>query len=118
MLRNIYLRRRFAEAKNFNKRRKTMSMKEAYEKKFQAQLDEWKAEINKLKAKADKADADAQIEYYKQIEDLRSKQEVAGEKLKEFKDETEDAWEDLKAGVESAWDSLGKAVKSAISQFK
>ncbi|KHE91834.1 MAG: hypothetical protein SCABRO_02440 [Candidatus Scalindua brodae] len=31
-----------------------MSMKEAYEKKFQAQLDEWKAEIDKLKAKADK----------------------------------------------------------------
>ncbi|KHE92670.1 MAG: hypothetical protein K8F52_05100 [Candidatus Scalindua rubra] len=66
----------------------------------------------------DKADADAQIEYYKQIENLRLKQEAAREKLKELKDETEDAWEDLKAGVESAWGSLGEAVKSAISQFK
>ena len=34
-----------------------MSMKEAYEQKLQAQLDEWSAEIDKLKAKADGAEA-------------------------------------------------------------
>jgi hypothetical protein len=36
-----------------------MSMKEAYEQKLQAQLDEWGAEIDKLKAKSDNAEADA-----------------------------------------------------------
>ena len=40
-------------------------------------MDEWKAEIDKIKAKADKAEADAQIGYNKQIEDLRLKQEAA-----------------------------------------
>ena len=50
-----------------------MGMKEAYEKKLQAQLDEWGAEIDKLKAKADKAEADAQLDYYKEIEELRTK---------------------------------------------
>ena len=66
-----------------------------------------------MKAKADKADADAKIEYNKQIEDLRSKQEAAQvkEKLGEFKDAGENAWEDLKAGTELARDSLGEAVK-------
>ena len=95
-----------------------MSMKEAYEKKLQAQLDECAAEINKLKAKADKAEADAQIEYYKQIEELKSKQATMNEKLAELKEASEDAWEDLKSGVESAWDSLGSAIKSAASRFK
>ncbi len=95
-----------------------MSMKQTYEKKLQAQLDEWGAEIDKLKAKADKAEADTQLEYYKQIEELRLMQETANKKLAELKAASDDAWEDLKAGLESAWDSLGNALKSASSKFK
>lgn len=95
-----------------------MSMKDAYEQKLQAQLDEWGAEIDKLKAKADNAEADAQLEYYKQIEELRSMQETATNKLAELKDAGDDAWEDLKAGIDSAWDSLGNSLKSAASRFK
>lgn len=95
-----------------------MSMKEAYEKKLQSHLDEWGAEIDKLKAKADSAEADTQLEYYKQIEALRSKQESANKKLAELKEAGDDAWEDLKSGLDSAWDSLSIAVKSAKSRFK
>ena len=95
-----------------------MGMKEAYQQKLEAQLDEWTADINKMKAKADKADADAQLEYYKQIEELRSKQETAQEKLEELKEAGEGAWEDLKTGVELAWSSLGEALKSASSRFR
>jgi hypothetical protein len=103
---------------NFLNRGLIMSMKDAYEQKLQAQLDEWSAEIEKLKAKADNAEADTQLEYYKQIEKIRSMQESASNKLVELKDAGDDAWEDLKAGLDSAWDSLGSAVKSAASRFK
>ena len=95
-----------------------MSMKETYEQKLEAQLDEWSAQIDKLKAKADGAEADIQLEYYKKIEELRTMQESATHKLSELKDSGDDAWEDLKAGIDSAWDSLGNAVKSAASRFK
>jgi len=95
-----------------------MDMREAYQRKIEAQLEEWKAEIKRMKAKADKADADVQVEYYKQIEDLQSKQKVAQKKLKVLKEAGEGAWEDLKSGVELAWESLGEAVKSANSRFK
>ena len=95
-----------------------MSMKEAYQQKIEAQLDEWTAEIDKMKAKAAKAEADARLEYNDRIEELRLKQLVAQEKLQEFREAGEDAWEDLKAGLELAWDSLGEAVKSARSRFK
>lgn len=94
-----------------------MSMKEAYQKKLQSQLDEWTAEINKFKAKADSAEADAQIEYNKQIEELRSMQEAAGKKLDELKKSSDDAWEDLKASIDSTWDSLSNSFKSAASRF-
>ena len=95
-----------------------MSMKKEYEQKLQAQLDEWGAEIEKLKAKADGLEADKKLEYYQEIEELRSMQESAQEKLTELKNASDDAWQDLKAGIDSAWDSLGDAFKSATSRFK
>lgn len=95
-----------------------MSMKEAYEQKLQAQLDEWSADIDKLKAKVDGADADLQLEYYKQIEKLRSMKDTAEDKLIELKGASDDAWEDLKAGIGSAWDSLGNSLNSFASKFK
>jgi len=95
-----------------------MSMKESFQQKLQAELDEWSAEIDKLKAKANKAEADVKLEYFEQIEKLREKQEVAKDKLRELTAASDDAWEDLKAGAESAWLSLGNAVKQASSRFK
>lgn len=95
-----------------------MSMKEAYEKKLQAQLDEWSAKIDLLKAKADSAEADTQLAYYKEIEELSSMQQTAKSKLKQLKESGGDTWEDLKAGMDSAWSSLSSAVKSAVSRFK
>lgn len=68
-----------------------MSIKEAYEKKLQAQLDEWNAEIDKLKAKADKTEADTRLEYYKQIQGLRAQQQAAQTKLSELRQSSEDA---------------------------
>lgn len=95
-----------------------MSIKQSYEKKLQAQLDEWNSQIEQLKAKAEQAEADLQLDYYKQIEEMRSLQQIANQKLNQLRDSGDDAWEDLKAGVESAWDTLGHSVKSAVSRFK
>lgn len=95
-----------------------MNLKEAYEKKMQARLDEWSAEIDVLKAKADTAKADARVEYYKQVEELKIKKQAAKAKLAELRKAGDGAWEDLKTGLESAWDSMEKAVKSAASRFK
>jgi argininosuccinate lyase len=93
-------------------------MKEAYEKKLQAQLNNWGAEINKLRAKADKAAADTKLEYQEQIEELKAMQETAAEKLAELREAGDDAWQDLKADIESAWGSLHEAIKSINSRFQ
>ena len=95
-----------------------MGMKEAYEQRLQAQLDEWSAEISALKARADKAEADARLDYYKHIENLRAMQEAARAKLSALHQAGDDAWEDLKAGLDSAWGALGEAVRSAVSRFQ
>ncbi|MDF1584473.1 MAG: hypothetical protein RQ733_13375 [Methyloprofundus sp.] len=95
-----------------------MSVKQAYEKKMQAQLDEWSAEIKKLKAKAEYAEADVEIKYHKQIEELQAMQKAASEKLTNLKDAGDDAWEELKVGIENSCDSLGSTLKSVSSKFR
>jgi len=95
-----------------------MSEKELYQQKKQDQLDEWKAEVDKLKAKASGASADTQMELNKQIEALEGKIEEGQSKLAEIADASEDAWESIKDGVESAWDSMKSAFSDAAAKFK
>ena len=92
--------------------------RKAYEEKLEAQFEEWNAQIALLKAKADKAKAEAKIEYYKYLEALQHKQEAAGTKLHELKTAGDEAWEELKTGAEKAWDEVKAAYHSAASKFK
>ena len=92
--------------------------RKAYEEKLDAQLDEWNAQISLLRARADKAKAEAKIEYYKTIDALQHRQGEARTKLHELKTAGDEAWEDLKTGAEKAWDEVKSAFHDAISKFK
>lgn len=94
-----------------------MDRKEAYQDKLQAQLDEWKAEIAKLRARADKAQADARLKYMEEVDDLRAHQKKAETRLRELQHAQGEAWKDMKAGVEAAWDEMGDAMKRAWKRF-
>jgi hypothetical protein len=92
--------------------------RKAYEEKLDAQLEEWNAQIALLKAKADKAKAEAKIEYYKTIEALQRRQDEARTKLHELKTAGDEVWEDLKTAAEKAWDEVKTAFHIATSKFK
>lgn len=92
--------------------------RDAYVQKLKAKMDEWNAEIDKLAAKADQADADAKIEYYKQLEDLRAKRKDLEDKIAEVQQAGESAWEDLKQGLENSWDILKTSFSKAKSEFE
>ena len=92
--------------------------RKAYEEKLDAQMKEWNAQIDLLKAKADKAKAEAKIEYYKTIEAVQRKQNDAAAKLRELKTAGDDAWEDIKTGAEKAWAEVKTAYHDASSRFK
>jgi len=94
-----------------------MKNRDVYVKKVQAQLDEWDADIKKLKAKANKASANATLEYKSRIESLKRKQQEAGDRLDDLKSASDDAWDDLKKGLENATSVLGDSIKSAAAHF-
>lgn len=95
-----------------------MNDKELYKQKFQAQLDEWTADIDKLKAKAQEAKVDAQLDLNKLIAELEAKAQVATTKLTELSDASEEAWDATKAGAETVWDSVKTSFNEVVAKFK
>ena len=92
--------------------------RDAYVQKLKAKMDEWNAEIDKLAAKADQADAEAKIEYHKQLEDLRTKRKDLEDNIAELQQAGDGAWEDLKQGLENSWDILKTSFRKAKSEFE
>jgi len=92
--------------------------RDAYVQEMKAKLDEWNAQIDRLSAKADAAQADTKLEYNKQVEALKKQREEALQRLNELQSASEGAWEDMRAGMDAAWDKMTSALKNAASRFQ
>jgi hypothetical protein len=95
-----------------------MDKKKVYQEKVEAQLKEWGAKIDDLKARAAKSKVELKTKYEKQVQDLRVKQEVVQKKLKEFRESGEEAWEGLKTGIEKSLDDLKGSLDRTMSTYK
>ncbi len=95
-----------------------MNDKALYQQKKEAQLNEWKADIEKLKAKTSIASADAQIEMNQQIHALEQKIDEGKVKLSDLIKAADDGYESMKTSVESTWDSLKVSFGEMASKIK
>ena len=89
-----------------------MSIRDVYEKKMQAQLDEWKTRLEVFKEKADQEETNLQLEYYTLIDEIKLELETAHKKLQLLKQSGDEAWEEFKAEVETTWDALDELIRS------
>ena len=94
-----------------------MKNREAYVQKLHAKIDEWNADIDRLKEKANQVEATSKVEYQKQIETLKNKRDEIEEKISEINRSDEDAWQDLRVGIDLALEAMSEAIKSAKSRF-
>jgi predicted RNase H-like nuclease (RuvC/YqgF family) len=92
--------------------------REAYVQKLRAKVDEWNAEMDRLAAKADQAEAEAKIDYHRRLEALRAKRREIEDKLAQLQQAGEGSWEDLKQGLENSWEILKKSFAKAKSDFE
>ena len=95
-----------------------MTKKDAYIKKMHAQLDEWDAKLDLLKAQMANVSADANIKFNEQIENLEEQRGRLMAKLDRLEEAGEDAWEDIRDGIDDAWNSITKTIKKASEHFK
>ncbi|MEJ2043280.1 MAG: coiled coil domain-containing protein [Reinekea sp.] len=95
-----------------------MNKRELYHQKSQAQLDEWKAEVDKLKAQAAGSSADAQLEFTKQLKTLENKIEIGKEKLARLADSSDGAWESVKQNMDFAWGAIKSTFSDAANKLR
>lgn len=77
-----------------------------------AQLREWAAKFDVVKAQGAKAAAEVKIDYHKQIENWAEKETVFKQKLDELASAGADRFEALKAGTENMWTELKSKIES------
>lgn len=95
-----------------------MSKKEAYQQKIEAQVSEWKADIDKLRARAASEAADARMKLEEHVGSLEAMIEQAKEKLVEARESSEETWEAATDKAESAWASIKTGFQDVVSKIK
>jgi chromosome segregation ATPase len=95
-----------------------MSTREAYRDKLAAQIEEQRAKIDLMKARAKQALADGKIDASQEIDVAEQKLDAAKAKLHELGSASDEAWESLKGGCEEAWSSFKEAWGKAVDKFK
>ena len=95
-----------------------VSEKQSFQKKLEAQLDEWDAKLKELQAKAKDSTVKTRAEYEKQLEAIAGRRATAEKKLRELRKHSEEAWEELKEGTEKAWNEMREAMERIVARFK
>jgi hypothetical protein len=91
--------------------------KQAYREKEDAELREWDAKADLLKAKANNLSADARMEFDKQMNSLQENKSEIGAYVDKLSDKADDAWDDIKDEAEEKWDKFSSSVSKFVSKY-
>jgi len=94
-----------------------MNKKDLYKQKLQAKLDEWQADVDKMKAKLGGASVGAKLEINQEINQLEGKLGEGRNKLEELSEATEENWENLKASIDETWEGIANSFKDTFGKF-
>lgn len=94
-----------------------MGERNQYIEKVRARIAQWDAEIDRMKAKADEAEADARIEYEKQMREMQARRDEGVDRLEMLREASDEAWKDVRSGFDRAWDEISGAFDRAMSRY-
>lgn len=86
----------------------------AYVDKLTAQLQEWGAQVDVMKAKVAKGTADVRIDFHNQIENWQERESALRQKVEALRTKGADGFESMKADVQTAWDDTNNFFQSII----
>jgi len=92
--------------------------KKAYREKMEAQLQEWKAELDKLEAQAKMKSADTKISYANKRKELEAKMAEVRGNLRSLKDSGDQKWDVLKDHLEKGKDDIKKNYNELVAALK
>lgn len=95
-----------------------MTDKNEFVEKLKSQIDEWNDEIKKMEALAEKAQADAKVQYEENLQKLRRQRDEAHQKMRELHQASDSAWDDMRKAAEDMWANMDAAIKKAWSRYR
>ncbi|AFL74130.1 hypothetical protein [Thiocystis violascens] len=95
-----------------------MMTKEEYVEKLKNQLDEWKVDLDNLRAKAADAADDVRESIEKEIAEIKLKWDEGEGKRQEMIDSADEKWDELKEDAEEGWAHLTGFVKDSLDRIK
>ena len=90
---------------------------DAYDRKLQARLDAWDAQIEHLQAKIDILLAHIEEDYYSQMRELRHKEKAVRAGLRRLECIQEDARDEVRAEIKKAVSEMEAALSQAVEQI-
>lgn len=91
-----------------------MTTRQAYQEKIEAQLKEWQVGLIKLKVKADKAKAEAKLEYQQQLDELSARLHTARQKFDALQQVGSNRWEEMRDNLDTTMTEL----QQGFNRFK
>jgi TolA-binding protein len=96
----------------------TESNRNEFISKMKDRLDQLDEEIETMKGKGEKMDAEARKEFESRMHDLREKRREAKRKINDLYAASEEKWQQLMDETEHAWKALGNSFNYFKSHFK
>lgn len=95
-----------------------METRELYKQKYQAQLHEWSAKMDVMKAQSEKLTAQAKLDMKPHLDAMHDRVEAAKAKLHDVAEATDDKWDEVLKGADHAWHDVTSAVEGALAALK
>jgi peptidoglycan hydrolase CwlO-like protein len=93
------------------------NQKLAYQQKVDAELREWEAKAELLKAKGNNLVADAKLEFDKQLQTLQTNKSEFSAYVDQIADKAEDTWDEVKDEAEAKWHKFSNSVSNFVSKY-
>ena len=90
-----------------------MDTREIYKEKYQAQIHEWTAKLDVLKARGEMMSAQAKLDAKPSLDAMHEKLEHAKSKMSELAAASDDKWEEIKKSLDHAWTETKSAIEGA-----
>lgn len=92
--------------------------RDLYRQKYEAQLREWEAKVQEMRARSDRLDAQARLDMRTHFDTVDARWQAARSRLRDIGDAAEDTWEDMLRNAEKAWSDFKSAVEGAYDAFR
>ena len=95
-----------------------MESRELYKQKYQAQIHEWKAKLDVMKAQAEKLSAQSRLDAKPRLDLLHAKFDAAKTTLNELASLSHDKWDAAAKDADRVWQDLKSAADGAFEAVK